>query len=296
MPGNPVPFFSVIIPTQLRHDRLAACLRSLVKCDYPRERLEVIVVDQASGSPPRGVLASFSEQLNLAMIELGSGGDARARNAGAKHARGDYVAFINEDCACTSDWLRALSGGFALNANAAITGRTVNALPNKLTSEASQAILDFRSLHSRQENGNLRILFASNLALPTAGYREIGGFDESDNMRNCIAEDFSDRWTKSGRHLVYLPEAVVLEAHTPSMRSFLRTQFDLGSGACQIDRKRAREEEPGATVSEPSARELMHYPFERRAGWRAPFLSILIGVGQCVRSIGYRSVKLRVAR
>lgn len=296
MPGNPVPFFSVIIPTRLRHDRLAACLRSLVKSDYPRERMEVIVVDQASGSPPRGVLAAFSEQLNLAMIELGSGGAARARNAGAKHARGDYVAFINEDCACTSDWLRALSAGFALDANAAITGRTVNALPNRLTSEASQAILDFRSLHSRQQNGNARILFASNLALPTSAYREIGGFDESDSMRNCAAQEFSDRWIKSNRHVVYLSEAVVLEAHTPSITSFLRAHFDLGSGACQIDRKRAHEEEARTEVSEPSVRELMHYPFERRAGWRAPFLSILIGVAQCVRSIGYRSAKLRVAR
>jgi cellulose synthase/poly-beta-1,6-N-acetylglucosamine synthase-like glycosyltransferase len=82
MPGGRVPSFSVIIPSRLRHDRLAACLRSLIKSDYPRDRFDVIVVDQNSGMPPRAVLVPFAEQLNLAMIELSFDGAARALNAG----------------------------------------------------------------------------------------------------------------------------------------------------------------------------------------------------------------------
>ena len=42
------PYFSVIIPTHARPDRLAACLEALANLDYPRDRFEVIVVDDGT--------------------------------------------------------------------------------------------------------------------------------------------------------------------------------------------------------------------------------------------------------
>jgi glycosyltransferase involved in cell wall biosynthesis len=142
-----LPFFSIIIPTYRRPTQLAACLRSLVRCNYPRNRLQVIVVDEGSGTPPRATIAPFSGQIDLAMIELGSGGVARARNFGARHARGDYLAFIDDDCAVTSDWLSALASGLTSAPGCAVCGRTVNALPQRMTSEASQMRLDYLNLH-----------------------------------------------------------------------------------------------------------------------------------------------------
>jgi len=46
-----LPTFSVVIPTYRRPERLVACLRSLAALDYPRDRFEVIVVDDGSGAP-----------------------------------------------------------------------------------------------------------------------------------------------------------------------------------------------------------------------------------------------------
>lgn len=296
MPGGRIPSFSVIIPSRLRHDRLAACLRSLIKSDYPRDRFDVIVVDQNSGMPPRAVLAPFAEQLNLAMIELASNGMPRALNAGARHARGDYLVFMNEDCACTSDWMAAFAAAFALDEDGAVIGRTVNALPGKLTSEASQAIFDYHSLNSRQRSGRVEILSAVNLAVPAKAYREIGGFDESEELSNGSEREFSDRWLRSGRSIRFLPDAVVLAAHTPSLSSFLKAHFARGSGACQLARKRESGEDAQNGAPEPGVRELMHYPFERRAGWRAPFLAILVGIAESARSLGYRSTKWHLVR
>ncbi|MEP7270193.1 MAG: glycosyltransferase, partial [Acidobacteriota bacterium] len=222
MPPGQVPYFSVIIPSRLRHDRLAALLRSLVKCSYPQDRFEVIVIDEASGSPPRAVLAPFSGHLTLAMIELGIGGLARARNAGSKHAHGDFLAFIDEDCTPTSDWLNALGTRAATAPGAAIVGRTVNALPTKLTSEATQALLDFHSIHYRRDATHAEIFSASNLAIPANAFRELGGFDESMELAHASEVEFCHRWVKSGRQVNFLEEAVVLDAHTPSIRSYFR--------------------------------------------------------------------------
>ncbi len=289
-----LPFLSVVIPSRRRHDRLAALLRSLVKCGYPHDRFEVIVVDEASGAPPRAVLAPFSGHIALAMIELGIGGRARARNAGGKHARGDFLAFIDEDCTPTSGWLSALAARAA--PNCAIVGRTVNALPTNLTSEATQAVLDFHSIHFRRDPTRAEIFSASNLAIPANAYRELGGFDESPEIAHGSEQEFCHRWVKSGREVSFLEEAVVLDAHTPSVGSFLREHFHQGIGAVQFDRKHARDAQVSPANEHPTFRELVHYPFERRAGWRAPVLSVLIGVGQAARSLGYFSGRWHFSR
>ena len=44
------PFFSVIVPTRDRPDRLVRCLRALAQLDYPGDAFEVVVVDDGSGS------------------------------------------------------------------------------------------------------------------------------------------------------------------------------------------------------------------------------------------------------
>src|SRR5690348_17430989 len=44
------PFFSVIIPTHNRPKQLAACLRAIAEVDYPRDRFEVIVVDDGGSA------------------------------------------------------------------------------------------------------------------------------------------------------------------------------------------------------------------------------------------------------
>jgi len=57
------PFFSVIIPTYQRPLQLATCLQALAKLDYPRERFEVIVVDDGSELPFNYVLARLEHFL-----------------------------------------------------------------------------------------------------------------------------------------------------------------------------------------------------------------------------------------
>ena len=54
-------FFSIIIPTYRRPERLAVCLQALACLDYPRNRFEIIVVDDGSPTPPATMVADFSE-------------------------------------------------------------------------------------------------------------------------------------------------------------------------------------------------------------------------------------------
>ena len=77
------PFISIIIPTYERPERLVICLKSLMRLDYPRERFEVIVVDDWSRKPPETVVARFHERFDVMLLTQTHAGPATARNTGA---------------------------------------------------------------------------------------------------------------------------------------------------------------------------------------------------------------------
>src|SRR5687767_5128657 len=101
-------FFSIIIPTYARPKQLAVCLEAIARLNYPRDRFEVIVVDDGSESPPEHVVKSFSERLSLTLLAQPNSGPASARNTGAWEAKGEFLAFVDDDCAPDAGWLRGL--------------------------------------------------------------------------------------------------------------------------------------------------------------------------------------------
>lgn len=101
-------FFSIVIPTYNRPERLAKCLGAIAKLDYPRDRFEVIVVDDGSDTPLDLIVRPFQEQLSLTLIRQPNGGPAKARNTGVANAKGQFLTFTDDDCTPDSNWLTAL--------------------------------------------------------------------------------------------------------------------------------------------------------------------------------------------
>src|SRR5205085_2187047 len=115
--GQGEPFFSIIIPTYARLERLAICLGALARLEYPRDRFEVIVVDDGSDRSPESVISNFRDRFNIILLKQSHAGPATARNAGARKAKGDLLAFTDDDCEPASDWLRALANRFGSESN-----------------------------------------------------------------------------------------------------------------------------------------------------------------------------------
>src|SRR4051794_34400017 len=129
-----LPSFSIIIPTYSRPEALTNCLEAIALLDYPRDRFEVIVVDDGSPRPADQIVASFSSRFAVRSLRQQHAGPAAARNQGAAGARGDFLAFTDDDCLPDRDWLRIFARHFAANPDYLIGGRTLNALPNNLCS------------------------------------------------------------------------------------------------------------------------------------------------------------------
>jgi GT2 family glycosyltransferase len=102
-----MPSISVVIPTYNNLSLLLECLESVHKLNYPRDLLEVIVVDNASGDRTPEVVATRYPQVRLVRLESNTG-FAPACDRGAQDANGEYVAFLNNDAVVAPDWLTAL--------------------------------------------------------------------------------------------------------------------------------------------------------------------------------------------
>ena len=96
------PFVSVIIPTYHDWDRLKLCLNALAQQSYPKDRFEVLVVNNDPEDQPPYVVASG----NVRLLEEAKSGSYAARNAAIRVAKGEVFAFTDSDCIPDQDWLK----------------------------------------------------------------------------------------------------------------------------------------------------------------------------------------------
>ncbi len=103
-----LPAISVVIPNFNGVEHLRTCLSSLRKLDYPRDQLEIIVVDNASADESVAYLeGGFSSSVTI-IRNTENLGFAAACNQGARAATGAYIAFLNNDTRVDPRWLREL--------------------------------------------------------------------------------------------------------------------------------------------------------------------------------------------
>jgi GT2 family glycosyltransferase len=285
-----LPRFSVVVPTYGRARQLGDCLAALAAQDYPRDRFEVVVADDGSSRPPHEVVEGLSGALDVRLLAAPHRGPATARNLGAAAARGELLAFTDDDCRPTPGWLRALAVRLRAQPGAAVGGRVRNGLAGNLFSAGSQLLVDFLYERWNERPGGPLLFTSNNLALRADRFREIGGFDASFPLPAAEDRDFCDRWRARGLALSYAPEAVVDHYHELDAGRFWHQHFRYGVGARHFHRLRAarggerlRLEGPGFYLS------MLAFPFSKAPVARAAALSALIAVSQVANAAGYLS-------
>ncbi len=283
-----LPFVTVVIPTYRRHAQLASCLGALASARYPRERLEVIVVDDGSSAPPHEVVRRAAESLPVRLYLAPHGGPGAARNAGVENSRGDLIAFTDDDCLPDEGWLDALARRHLASPNAIVGGRTVNALPDNSYSTASQLLVSYLYEYYADARRHRRRFFTTNnLAIGRRAFEEIGGFDPTTPCRTAEDRDLCARASHRGMQLAYAPDAIVHHAHALDARSFWRQHHRYGRSALYVERARARR--AGERVRlEPLSFYLgmLAYPFSAGEKGRAPRLSVLMAATQAAYAHG----------
>jgi glycosyltransferase involved in cell wall biosynthesis len=90
------PFFSIVIPTYNRADLILDTLESVLSQTY--KEFEVIVVDNCSTDNTKDVLLPYIQNGSISFIQHEKNYErSKSRNTGIKHAKGDYITFLDSD-------------------------------------------------------------------------------------------------------------------------------------------------------------------------------------------------------
>jgi cellulose synthase/poly-beta-1,6-N-acetylglucosamine synthase-like glycosyltransferase len=213
------PFCSVVVCTRHRPAKLEHCLIGLRHLDYPR--YEVIVVDNTSGDESVHQLA---EAVGARLVTEPTVGLSRARNTGARAARGEIVAFIDDDAVAEPGWLGAHAAAFRDRSVAATSGRvlaTPSAAPAAQDWVAAVEDLGDAPFHVDRtspywfEQANFGgIGIGANMAFRSVLFEGGWGFCESLGVgegERPLGEEHYAFFTliKEGRVIAYVPDAVV---------------------------------------------------------------------------------------
>ncbi|MER2532793.1 MAG: mycofactocin biosynthesis glycosyltransferase MftF [Candidatus Competibacter sp.] len=235
----PIPVFwpkvSIIVPARGRPAATRRCVQSLLALDYPADRREIIVVDDAS-TPP---LASVLRDLPVTLLRQERNiGQSAARNLAAAVATGTVLAFTDNDCVAEPDWLRALVPYFADPEIAIVGGRVAAPVVRGAVAafEAVRSPLDMGAVAAEvTPAAAVSYLPTCNLLVRRDAMRDQGGFDATLRVGEDV--DFIWRVLRAGSRARYVPEGRIVHDHRVRWGDWLNRRADYGSSEAILQQR-----------------------------------------------------------
>lgn len=102
-----IPLVSVVIPTRNRKNKLLRLINSILQSNYPKSRLEIIVIDDASTDGTYEEIKRRFKNINVLRNEKRTF-LAFSRNKGIKNSKGKYIFLIDDDNVVHKDAIKEL--------------------------------------------------------------------------------------------------------------------------------------------------------------------------------------------
>jgi glycosyltransferase involved in cell wall biosynthesis len=241
------PFVSVIVPTFNRPDLVPDCIKSLLSLDYPH--YEVILVDNAPRTNANAECIQNTDVPQLRYTREDRPGVSWARNRGIREARGEIIAFTDDDVRVDRYWLAELVKNFSLGDDiGCVTGLTVLA---ELETEAQYWFEEFGGyswsdwpFRRRVFDRSKRHVHLYRVALCGAGasmafradlLRRMGGFDPALGGRGPArsGQDAAAFFQviMRGYKVIYEPASLAYHLHRRNYRDLRKQIYNYGVGA-----------------------------------------------------------------
>jgi len=209
---------SVIVPAYNEETVISDCLNSLMELDYPKNKYEVIVVNDGSTDKTTEIINDFLKNYsNIILLSKENGGKASAQNIGLESAKGEYILITDADAVVKMNWILKMTGNLK---NYDI------ALGSFFAKETNNWLEKIQNAHYliKFKFGGVKGIPPSgvNIGFRTEIINKIGTFNES---KTSITKDFINRAQKCGLEINFDPEIVVFTKCTKSFSELLKQKL-----------------------------------------------------------------------
>ncbi|MFH1391815.1 MAG: glycosyltransferase family 2 protein, partial [Candidatus Diapherotrites archaeon] len=194
---------SVIIPAYNSEKTIGNCIEAIRNQDFS-EPFEIIVVDDGS----KDETSDAAEELGAVVLKQKNSGPAKARNLGAKNAKGDILVFTDADCVPEQNWLKEMTAPFKHKEIIGVQG-AYNTKQKSITARFNQIEIEERYDRMKRKSETLDWIGSYSAGYRKKDYLEVGGFDESFPKASGEDPELSYKLAKLGKKLVFNPKAIV---------------------------------------------------------------------------------------
>jgi glycosyltransferase involved in cell wall biosynthesis len=226
---------SLVICTRNRASQLAETLQVLAKLQYEAP-WELVIVDNGSKDETQNIIKTYEKNFVLKIAIEPQAGLGRAHNRGWRMSQGEIIAFTDDDCYPTDDFLSSVARCFEVEPRLGFMGGRV------LLHDPEDYRITVQEKADRQDfcPGDFLpagLIQGANFACLRTALESVGGFDERFGPGaafNCEEIDVMARMLARGWHGAYDPRPLVYHHHrrkTKKKVSRLIHQYDRGRGA-----------------------------------------------------------------
>jgi len=226
------PTCSLLIPAHNESKVIGATIESMLKLNYPKDKLQIVVINDGSTDSTKEIIESYAakdSRVELFDIPIGEGGKGKSRtlNIGIKAAKGEIIAIYDADNTPDSNSLRYLVAQLMQHKElGAVLGkfRTVNKNRNWLTRFINIETLSFQSMlqAGRWQMNNIATLPGTNFVMWNWLIQKLNGWDEE-----ALTEDseLSIRIYEEGYKIKFIPYAVTYEQEPESWKVWIKQRM-----------------------------------------------------------------------
>lgn len=233
-----LPSISIILPVKNEENVAGRLLKSLLKTDYPKEKKEIIVVEDGSIDQTAEICKNFEKEHpdQVKVICRGvSDGKPSALMAALKHVKGEIIAVFDADNVLEPDALLRVANYFSDSSVVALQGRVcaINAEKNMLTQlVAHEETVRYEGFMGGKEALGLFVpLTGSCYFVRKAVLEAVGGWDTS-----ALSEDMelAARLIDNGHKVKYASDVRSWQEYPASLTAFFKQRLRWFRGTMEV--------------------------------------------------------------
>lgn len=219
-----LPKVSVVITSRNNEKTIDECLKSVAELDYPKDLLEIIVIDAGSTDKTVQIAEKYTKKVVSRPVNA-----AAAYNYALKIASHNILAFVDSDAKVEREWLRKLVPHLEGDQVAGVSGNIETWNPENPW--ARSIGYDIKARYARLGKYVGRVA-TMNLLLKRSVLEEVGGFDEG--FPSQYDTEIGFRISNKGYKIALERTAICYHFNRQTLRTYFKQQLQYGKNTVRL--------------------------------------------------------------